>query len=171
MEFVFWDSTLSAKIFLGEQFCCIYHSQRHNWPHILEIITRKFPKSRNIQNFQNRQSGMLSVVSVVCLTNQSSSTKSERNMVIKRSKKSDIILLQTILISNEIAGGPLLRLLAHPLVVSHRLFIRKACLAPACHLKCSHTSALICSLRLVLSTACANLVCIYHGFILLTSLT
>ena len=91
MEFVFWDSTLTAKIFLGEQFCCIYHSQRHNWPHILENITRKFPKSRNIQNFQNRQSGMLSIVSVVCLTNQSSSTKSERNMVIKRSKNSDII--------------------------------------------------------------------------------
>ena len=85
---------------------------------------------------------MLLIVSVVCLTNQSSSTKSERNMVIKRSKNP---ILQAILISKKIAGGPLLCLLTHPLVVSHRLLIRKACVAPTCHLKCSHTRALICS--------------------------
>ena len=168
MEFVFWDSTLSAKIFLGEHFCCIYHSQRQNWPHILEIITCKFPKSRNIQNFQIRKVECYRSFQL-CAWQTSPALRSRREIWSSRGLKN--LIYWAILISNIIAGGPLLRLLPHPLVVSHRLLIRKACMAPTCHLKCSHTSALICSLRLVLSTAYANLVCIYHGFILLTSLT
>ena len=33
-------------------FVFLYPSQRHNWPPSLEILTRNFPKSRNVQNFE-----------------------------------------------------------------------------------------------------------------------